>query len=421
MAATTPLTNAAEGNGLGSPTEVSRQCAGFEVGLLTGGGDKPYAIGLSRALLSKSIRLDFIGSDDLDSPELHESPGLRFLNLRGNQRRNTGLLTKIKRISLYYARLIRYAAVAKPKIFHILWNNKFEIFDRTLLMLYYKSCGKNIVLTVHNVNAGKRDANDSLMNRLTLKIQYRLADHIFVHTEKMKNELLRDFSVSAETVSVIPFGINNAVPHTDLTRQEARRRLGLHENERAILFFGRISPYKGLHVLASAFRELAARNSNYRLVIAGLPNEGSEGYLDEVLRALRSDVSLGRTIERIEFIPDEETEVYFKAADVLVLPYTQVFLSGVLFLGYSFGLPAVATDVGSFTEDIVEGSTGFLCEPCNPSDLARAMEAYFESDLFKDLDSRRHEIRTRAEKKYSWNVVADKSCAVYAALLGRQQ
>jgi glycosyltransferase involved in cell wall biosynthesis len=197
--------------------------------------------------------------------------------------------------------------------------------------------------------------------------------------------------------------------------------LGLHENEKAILFFGRISPYKGLHVLASAFRELAARNSNYRLVIAGLPNEGSEGYLDEVLRALRSDVSLGRTIERIEFIPDEETEVYFKAADVLVLPYTQVFLSGVLFLGYSFGLPAVATDVGSFTEDIVEGSTGFLCEPCNPSDLARAMEAYFESDLFKDLDSRRHEIRTRAEKKYSWNVVADKSCAVYAALLGRQQ
>ena len=43
---------------------------------------------------------------------------------------------------LYYARLIRYAATAKPKIFHILWNNKFESFDRTLLMLYYRLLGK---------------------------------------------------------------------------------------------------------------------------------------------------------------------------------------------------------------------------------------------------------------------------------------
>ena len=54
---------------------------------------------------------------------------------------------------MYYAKLIRYAATAKPKIFHILWNNKFESFDRTLLMLYYRFLGKRIVLTAHNVNA----------------------------------------------------------------------------------------------------------------------------------------------------------------------------------------------------------------------------------------------------------------------------
>ena len=41
-------------------------------------------------------------------------------------------------------------------------------------------------------------------------------------------------------------------------------------------------------------------------------------------------------IERIEYVPDEETEIYFKAADVLALPYAHVFQSGVLFLGYNF-------------------------------------------------------------------------------------
>ena len=97
---------------------------------------------------------------------------------------------------MYYAKLIRYAATAKPRIFHILWNNKFEFFDRTLLMLYYRLLGKRIVLTLHNVNAGRRDSKDTRLNRLTLRIQYRLADHIFVHTEKMKLELIEEFGVA---------------------------------------------------------------------------------------------------------------------------------------------------------------------------------------------------------------------------------
>ena len=51
-----------------------------------------------------------------------------------------------------------------------------------------------IVRTLHNVNAGKRDAEDSRLNRLTLRIQYRLADHMFVHTDQMKRELIAEFS-----------------------------------------------------------------------------------------------------------------------------------------------------------------------------------------------------------------------------------
>ena len=110
-------------------------------------------------------------------------PGVNFLNLRGNQRPEAGLVSKILRVLTYYARLIRYAATAEPEIFHILWNNKFEFFDRTLLMLYYKALGKKMILTAHNVNAGKRDSEDTRLNRLTLRTQYRFADHIFVHTE----------------------------------------------------------------------------------------------------------------------------------------------------------------------------------------------------------------------------------------------
>ena len=385
--------------------------------LLTGGFDKHYAFGLTTALVTQHVRLDVIGSDDVDCPEMHTTPLLTFLNLRGSKRK-ASLLAKIKRVTIYYARLIGYAATAKPTIFHILWNSKFQVVDRILLMLYYKLLGKKIVFTVHNVNAGKRDSNDSLLNRLTLRAQYHLADHLFVHTAKMKHELREDFGVHEEYITVIPFGINNAIPNTDLTPAEAKQRLGIGQEEKTILFFGAIRPSKGLEYLVDALLPLVAKDPKYRLIIAAFLKEGSEQYMDEIQRKISDSPARHQILQRIEFIPDEETELYFKAADVLALPYTHIFQSGVLFLAYSFGLPVVASDVGSFREDIVEGKTGFVCKPRDPADLARALEVYFESDLFKTLDRARIEIRDSACVRHSWKVVATMTRNVYAKVSG---
>jgi glycosyltransferase involved in cell wall biosynthesis len=389
------------------------------VALLTGGWDIPYAYGLATALLSKHVRLDLIAGDALDRPEFHGGPEVTFLNLRGDQRTDAGPVTKASRVLAYYLRLIRYAWTAKPKVFHILWNNKFETIDRTLLMLYYKLLGKKIACTVHNVNAGTRDSTDTLLNRFTLRIQYRLADHIFVHTERMKGELVEGFGVTQSAITVIPFGINNAVPDTDLTPAEAKQRLGIEEGDKTILFFGTIAPYKGLEYLVDAFQRIATEHGCHRLIIAGRPRKGSEKYWDAIQETIRRGDHPDRILQKIDYIPDEETEVYFKAADALILPYTHIFQSGVLFLGYSFGLPVIATDVGALSEDIVEGKTGFVCAPGDPVDLARAIDTYFASDLFRDLNSRRQGIRQYAIERHSWDTVALMTRGVYVDLLAQ--
>ena len=87
-------------------------------------------------------------------------------------------------------------------------------------------------------------------------------------------------------------------------------------------------------------------------------------------RRIENGPTRDRVLQAITYIPDDETEIYFKAADALVLPYTDIYQSGVLFLGYSFGLPTIATDVGSFREEIIEGETGLICRPADPADLA---------------------------------------------------
>jgi D-inositol-3-phosphate glycosyltransferase len=394
----------------------SGKAHGIAVALLTGGGDRPYAFGLATSLMSKGVALDLIGSDELDSPEFHGRPGITFLNLRGDQNPNASFVKKAFRVLIYYGRLIRYAATAKPRIFHILWNNKFEFFDRTLVMLYYKFLRKKIVLTLHNVNSGRRDSRDTYLNRLTLRIQYRLADRIFVHTEKMKGELIEEFGEQEARLTVIPFGINNAVPNTDLNPTDARRRLGIREGERTILFYGHIAPYKGLEYLISAFHELLARREDYRLIIAGRP-KNCEEYWKAIRHAIDADIRKGLVMLRADFIPDEETEVYFKAADVVVLPYRYIYQSGVLFLGYSFGLPVLAADVGSLKDEIVEGKTGFVFAPEDSVDLGKAIERYFASELYKDLNRRRQEIRDYATERHSWDEVGQITMGVYAGLL----
>ncbi len=392
----------------------------LEAALLTGGFDRPYAFGLAMALVSRSVRLDVIGSDEVDSPEMHTSPNLKFLNLWPTKREKATLVAKALRTLRHYECLVRYAAVAEPGVFHILWNSKVQFFDRTVLMLYYKLLGKKVALTVHNVNQGRRDSNDSLLNRVTLNIQYRLADHMFVHTKKMRNELVEHFGVREQAVTVIRHPINNAFPDTDLTPAEAKCRLGVKDDEKTILFFGRIKPYKGLEHLLAAFRQLVASDVNYRLIIAGEVQKGNEKYLAEIQRMVTRELDRGQIILKSHFIPDEEMEVFLKAADVLVLPYNEIFQSGVLFLGYSFGLPVIATDVGSFREEIVEGRTGFLCRPADPADLAKTIETYFASDLYRNLGVRRQQIRDYADVHHSWDAVAELTRNVYAELLGRR-
>jgi glycosyltransferase involved in cell wall biosynthesis len=124
-----------------------------------------------------------------------------------------------------------------------------------------------------------------------------------------------------------------------------------------------------------------------------------------------------KIILKIEYVPDAETEIYFKAADILILPYTHIFQSGVLFLGYNFGLPAIAADVGSLKEEIVVGQTGYIFQPRDTADLTRAIENYFASDLYLHLAGHRPRIREFALERYSWSKVARITTEVYARLL----
>ena len=388
------------------------------IALFTGGIDRHYASGLFQSLASSGVSVDVICNDEMVA-ELSgaRSSRLKFLTFYATPQRSDSRFRKLLATARVYARLIRYAAASPAPIFHTLWNYKVPFFDRTFLLLYFKMLGKRTVFTAHNINAAERDRRDSFLNRLSLRIQYRLVDCIFVHTEKMKDQLVEIFGVRPERIAIIPFGTYSMVPQSTLSSSEAKQRLGLGPSDRAILFFGRITPYKGIDLLVEAFERVARHNPDYRLVIAGEVMKEAEQQWHRVQQRIAESPVREQFVQHIRFIDDKEIELFLKGADVLVLPYTEIFQSGVLFMSFSFGLPVIATDVGSFRRDITRGVTGYVCRAGDPADLADALETYFASDLYKTLDKQRLNIKDAIQASHSWEIAAGKTADIYAQLV----
>jgi D-inositol-3-phosphate glycosyltransferase len=383
---------------------------------LTTGSAFHYDVGLISGLLKQNLAIDVIGGDTLQRYAGMRQPGVNFKNLYGAERPGGPRWLKAFQVVRVYLKIMGYAGRADSPIIHIQWPYKFILFDRTLLNIYYKALGKKLVFTAHNVDGDARDGISSWSRHASLRFSYRMMDHIIVHTNRMKSELMNDFGILDDKITVIPHGVMSAVPETALNKAEARKKLGLDANQRILLFFGMISPYKGLEFLVEAMADLRSRGKTFTLVIAGRIKECPE-YWDKLRQLIDGTGLKDYVITDLRRIPDEFVEVYLKAADVMVLPYRSIFQSGALFLAYRFGLPVVATDVGSFREDIIEGQTGFLCRADDSRDMACAIETYFSSDLFANLEVRSRDIRDYANERYSWEHIGELTRHVYERVL----
>jgi glycosyltransferase involved in cell wall biosynthesis len=151
------------------------------------------------------------------------------------------------------------------------------------------------------------------------------------------------------------------------------------------------------------------------LIVAGKVKRGSEEYWSHAQHRI-SELGISELVTKsIRFIPDDQVEPYFKAADAVAIPYVDIFQSGVPFLAFSFGLPVIATDVGSLREDVTS-ETGLLCRPRDAADLARAVKDFFGSELYRDSRNVAARIRRFAEQRHSWETVSERTTAVYAHL-----
>ena len=189
-----------------------------------------------------------------------------------------------------------------------------------------------------------------------------------------------------------------------LTRETALERLGLDPKFRYLLFFGFIRDYKGLDWLLEAFADKRLQELPVRLIVAG------EFYTDDApYLALVSQPELrDRVILRTDFIPNEEVNRYFCAADLVVQPYKHATQSGVTQIGYNFDKPMLVTRVGGLPEMVPHLKAGYVVEP-NPGVIADAIADFF-------LNKRQEGFETGVateKKKYLWSNMVNAILEVY--------
>jgi D-inositol-3-phosphate glycosyltransferase len=401
-------------SGLASDAARTRRVA-----LLTGGKDAHYARGLARELAARGVRVALAGSrEEMPGPDEAVAAAVDFHDLVGSLDPQAALPAKVARILRYYVRLLMFVVRTDARLVHILWFRKFPTLERIVLALGLQVLGKKLVFTAHNVDDHTRDgARGSLAHRLSLRLFYHRVDHVLVHTRRMQDELAESFGLPADRVTVIPLGINDVVPIAAETRLQARRKLGFDADDRVLLLFGNIAPYKGVEDAVRALAEVVP-DERVVLVIAGpVKDRSCEAYWRDVTHLIETLGVSAHVRTEIRRIPDDEVGLWFRAADVSLLPYRRVYQSGVLGLSYAQGRPVIAADVGAMREDILKGETGLLFRPGDTVDLAATIRAYFASDLFRDLEARGPRISNHGAQRFSWHVNADRTCAVYDKLL----
>jgi len=183
-----------------------------------------------------------------------------------------------------------------------------------------------------------------------------------------------------------------------IPKAEARKHLGLQENDNIILFFGFIRKYKGLDLLFEAMSHLttiAPATLNLKLLVAGEFYEDRKPYLEQIEKFGIKD----QLILRTDFIPGSEVKYYLCAADAVIQPYRDATQSGVTPLAYHFEKPMVVTNVGGLPSLVPDKKAGLVVEP-NPAAIAAGIRQFYQLGEEYFIPHLRNE-----KLKYSWAIM----------------
>jgi|SRR5579863_2307338 len=244
-----------------------------------------------------------------------------------------------------------------------------------------------LVLTVHDVIPHPGQPPVNLPRRMMERAWEHRASGFIVHGEDLRT--LLEGRVGGRPVGVVPHGVRPEEYPDPVPAQPS------------ILFFGRLEPYKGLRVLMDAMPLVWQVRPDVELVVAGSGQSAGEVIDDDP-----------RVQKLPGYVPEAEVDRLFRAARLVVAPYTEGSQSGVVSIACSRGIPAIVTEVGALPTLVADSSQ--VVAPGDPDALAEA--------LLRHLDHGprlRQAVHQKARQELSWTAAGRLTLTFYEQLIGR--
>jgi D-inositol-3-phosphate glycosyltransferase len=238
------------------------------------------------------------------------------------------------------------------------------------------------------------------------------ADRIVVASSHEKHLLTTLYGADPECIAIVPCGVDLDL-FVPMDKLNARRKLGVRDGERVILFVGRIEPLKGIDILISAAAQLH-EDENFRVLIVGGDERAAKRV--EALRQQAERLDVDHHISFVGAVDHEQLPLYYNAADVCVVPSYYESFGLVAIESMACGTPVVASRVGGLAATISDGETGYLVPWRCPEPFAERLELLLDNDELRASFGRagREEV-----ERYRWVNVADAVAALYDGLLAR--
>jgi len=303
--------------------------------------------------------------------------------------KGSGVVARIRK----YTNIARYITIDRQKMKGFLKDIRFDLtfftfYHRWNELVMREIDSRKFIAFLHDPEV--HSGTDSVIQAREIA-QMQKMDDVIVLSKKFITLTEKNYHINKRHIHFMPhclfYGTKNVLEADE------------HLNDSTpinFLFFGRITEYKGIDILLSAYHNLEQYNSNVHLTIAG---NGDFSKYKGLFDTCKNSMLINRYINE-----DEIPKIFNKENTVVVLPYTDATQSGVISIAYSFGCPVISSDTGGLREQLCDGECGLFFEPNNSIALENTMNKIEKNRLIMHEETIK---MINQSKKLDW-IVATK-------------
>ena len=368
------------------------------------GGISRVVHDLSRTLLKDGHDVTVVTYRDGDAPYFEDDKGVKVYRVDNYIINSNNFIDWIMQMN--------FNMVAKANEIMLKEGDFDVIHAHDWLVAYAAKTLKNsydipIVSTIHATEAGRNsgihDETQRYINDTEWMLTYESAE-VIVNSNYMKNELQRLFGLPYEKINVVPNGVNMTLFNGIERDYNFRRRYAM-DNEKIILFMGRLVYEKGIQHLISAMPKILEGYRDSKLVICG-----KGGMLEELKQQVNA-MGIANKVCFAGYMGGKDVQKMYKAADIAVFPSTYEPFGIVALEAMLSENPVVVSDIGGLNEIVEHRVNGMKSYCGNPNSIADSiLELLYDHKLCADITKK---AKNKVRNEYNWSKIAQDTHFTY--------